>query len=485
VKSDRYFLAGLTFFSVFIFCLSVLPRLLSYGMFFDGVTYASISRNMAEGYGSFWRPYYTDIIYPVFFDHPPLGFFLQSLAFRAVGDSLSVEAFWGFGAGLLVLLFIWMIWRTGRQNVGTQIGGWAPMLMFIALPMTSWLFANNLLEVTMTVFTTAAALLAIYGLSTPTRPKAAILAFCSGTLILGAALVKGPVGLFPLVIPAVWFVTVDRKHFSRSAFVTILMLLGVLVPFFLLMICEQGFLPFVKQYFSQQVVASVSGTREKGGSHFGIIIVVLREVVVPVLIGAVVWGIARVKWGARGPAFGRKFWFYLLVALCGSLPIMLSPKQLMWYGFPSFPFYALAVAACFEKPFARLEEALTLTGKRLTIVWFVASLVLVGAIFWMIEEKGLVRKQADFHKDFSIQSVDLPERQVMSVYPAGLERDWALVANMQRQFKASLSDSIGHEYLLTTVENQAYVDSLNTYQKIHPPIPVRYLLYILRDSASD
>ena len=55
--------------AVSLYCLLVLPRLLSYGMFLDGVTYASIARNMAENYGSFWQPYYTATVYPTFYEH--------------------------------------------------------------------------------------------------------------------------------------------------------------------------------------------------------------------------------------------------------------------------------------------------------------------------------------------------------------------------------------------------------------------------------
>ena len=55
-------------------------------MFFDGITFASIARNLAEGRGRFWEPSYTATIYPAFYEHPPLGFWLQSLWFRALGD---------------------------------------------------------------------------------------------------------------------------------------------------------------------------------------------------------------------------------------------------------------------------------------------------------------------------------------------------------------------------------------------------------------
>ena len=75
---------------------AIVPRLAHRGMFVDGVTYASIARNLAAGRGSFWSPSYTATIYPQFHEHPPLGFWLQSLWFRALGDHLFVERLYAF-----------------------------------------------------------------------------------------------------------------------------------------------------------------------------------------------------------------------------------------------------------------------------------------------------------------------------------------------------------------------------------------------------
>src|SRR5262245_12228702 len=62
------------------------PRVAHRGMFVDGVTYASVARNLAEGRGRFWAPSYTATLYPEFYEHPPLGFWLQSRWFRLLGD---------------------------------------------------------------------------------------------------------------------------------------------------------------------------------------------------------------------------------------------------------------------------------------------------------------------------------------------------------------------------------------------------------------
>lgn len=52
--------------------LLLIPTLVQDGMFLDGITYSAISRNMANGIGSFWHPHYTETLYPHFNEHPPL-----------------------------------------------------------------------------------------------------------------------------------------------------------------------------------------------------------------------------------------------------------------------------------------------------------------------------------------------------------------------------------------------------------------------------
>lgn len=461
-----------------LYFLTILPRLLSYGMFFDGVTYASIARNLAEGFGSFWQPYYTDIVYPVFYEHPPLGLFLQSLAFRIAGDSLRVEAIYGFIASLIVLFTIMMIWRFEKKSNENLTGGWAPVLMCVFIPMTSYLFSNNFLEGTSTVFTTLAALFVIGSLLSIKRVIFVTMSILSGIMIFCAVLVKGPVGLFPLAIPFIWYITRDHKNISRPIFTTLLMLLGILGISSILVLLNDDFLISMKRYFSRQVIASLSGNREKGSDHFGILIVTFREVIVPFLVGIVVWTIFRLKNHSLSIKIGKISMFYLLIALSGSLPVAISPKQLMWYVYPSFPFFALAIASMFNAPFKYIQDIMANTFKSRLILFSIGSLIFIGSVFWMFAENGMVRKDKEFHKDFSLQVPHIPARQIISVYPPNLKSNWALVANMQRSFRASLSDSLGYKYLLTTVDQKSQVDSLGDYKAIHPPNPSRYILYM-------
>ena len=38
----------------------------------DGLMYSAISKNLANGIGTFWNPYLSETLFPEFHEHPPL-----------------------------------------------------------------------------------------------------------------------------------------------------------------------------------------------------------------------------------------------------------------------------------------------------------------------------------------------------------------------------------------------------------------------------
>src|SRR5438445_8751477 len=69
----------------------LLPGLVRPGMFFDGVTHAAIARNMAAGTGDFWHPVFSPNDGTGYHEQPTLGFWLESLLFRALVAHFWVE----------------------------------------------------------------------------------------------------------------------------------------------------------------------------------------------------------------------------------------------------------------------------------------------------------------------------------------------------------------------------------------------------------
>src|SRR5262249_8887660 len=147
---------------------------------------------------TFWAPTYTATIYPEFHEHPPLGFWLQSLWFKVIGDHLFVERLYTLTAACATGLVIVFLWRRVTRGTDAFQSEWLPFLLWIAVPLVSWSVVGNLLETTVSVFTTTAVLAVVYGSGANSTGGAVAGGAVAGLCVAAAALTKGPVGLFPL-----------------------------------------------------------------------------------------------------------------------------------------------------------------------------------------------------------------------------------------------------------------------------------------------
>ena len=325
-------------FLIGLFLILVNNSLLTEGMFFDGVTYASISRNMAEGQGTFWNPHYTQTLYPEFRQHPPLALGMEALAFKAFGDHLWVEKAYSVLMFLLSGLLVALIWKRTTNNLRWA---WLPLLFWLAMPLVSWSATSNLLENTMSDFV----LLSVYLMIVSYQRNHKFWLLLAGVALFGAFLSKGFTGLFPLVFPILYCAFDQKRKWIQGPIDCLILLVCLAVLAGIMFLVFPPSLPYLKDYFQLQVIGG--GLHEATvPSRFYIVFSLLLQLIIP-LVMVIALVILKTKNKDNRKLFEfppDRAWFYifLILGLLGVLPIMVSVKQRDFYMLAALPFFALA-----------------------------------------------------------------------------------------------------------------------------------------------
>ena len=313
-------------------------NLLTEGMFVDGVTYASISRNMAEGQGTFWNPHYTQTLYPEFRQHPPLALGMGALAFKALGDHWWVEKAYSVLMFLLSGLLIALIWKRTTNNLRWA---WLPLLFWMAIPLVSWSATNNLLENTMTVFV----LLSVYLMIVGYQRNHKFWLILSSVSLLMAFLSKGFTGLFPLVFPILYCAFDQKRKWIQGPVDSLILVVSLAVLTGIMFLVFPPSFAYLKEYIQVQVIGG--GLHEATTtSRFTILLDLVQQLIIPFVV-AMALAICKTQNKVNRKVFEfppDKSWFYtfLILGLLGVQPIMVSVKQRDFYMLAALPFFALA-----------------------------------------------------------------------------------------------------------------------------------------------
>jgi hypothetical protein len=270
---------NLPYYLIVLFVFMALSNeLWSDGMFVDGIYYATISRNLSKGLGSFWFLSFTEVE-GIFYAHPPLAMGLQSILFSIFGDSIYIERFYSFSTFLITGFFIHLIWREVTESK-YHYYSWIPLFFWILIPLNGWACSNNFLENTMNIFVSASVFFSIRNIKTE---KLSYL-ILSGLSIFLAFLSKGFTGLFPLSIFFCFFLLFSSMKMKDIIIKTSLILTFLLTPFLLLYIFYTPAIDSLSNYINIQVIHSIKESATVG-DRFHIIKLLSKQLKIFQLIG--------------------------------------------------------------------------------------------------------------------------------------------------------------------------------------------------------
>lgn len=416
-------------FSWAIAALLLLPLLFTKGMFFDGLTYATIAANLNEGIGSFWVPSYTPYIHPEFYEHPPFSFGLHSVYYRLFGDQFWVDRMYPYtmyGLSVLMLRRIWVLFMPEGHRA------WIPQLLWTLTPTVVWVHQNNLLEAPLS----AAILCVVWLLFEGTIKRNYFWSVLAGVMLLIGISIKGPVALFPLMtlpIMAVLF----PEHRKAAILSMMTMTFSFSAMFSYLYLYEPNFSAFFQGYMDRQLLPTLLGKREQAGS----VLLSLFEVGKQLFLPLVVLIVLRIR-SKKSYTLKKESAFFLLLALCGTLPFFFMDRQHHYYFMPSMAFWMLGFAMLLEqRPYPwsiqrkKWVKVLSLSN---FAMWFVAIALSIFFSKSPSRDRRMIRAVEAIHEAYPDQRVQVTQ----------LSKYWKLSAVAARYGKVYLTEQPSELMLL-------------------------------------
>ncbi len=450
-----YFCISMTHRKIFwLLTLTVLlalfaPFLVQQGMFLDGITYGAISKNMANGLGTYFDPHYTQTLYPHFHEHPPLVFIIQSLFFNLFGNNFITEGIFCLFNIILTAIGISLCWRLLNDKNELKNYDWFPVLLWLTLPLVMWAYRSNLLENSLGVFT----IFSVFFILKSLIQKRLVFLFLGSITVVGAFLSKGMVGLFPIAVPIIYAV-VYKIDKSTIRYTVYLPLFTALVAF-MLSIAFPELKNNILIYFDQQLIPALTNKREvTTDNRFSIMFNLILELSLPLLL--VIYFSVKQWLSKRNLEFlkDKNALVFMLIALSASLPLIISLKQRKLYLIPSLPFFILSIA-CVITPFIKL---ILDKWSQSTLKWIKRG-SLTGAFILILVSVflfGNFSRDNEKQGDIYIISNAIPHGTILSTTIA-LSEDWSLNAYMSRVGELSLDRNHAHEYFL--IEKNKPIDS--------------------------
>ncbi|HEX8049485.1 ArnT family glycosyltransferase [Rhizobium sp.] len=436
-----------------ILCLKILRPLVTQTMFFDGLIYASVARNMADGTGSPWRPAFSQALFPLFAEHPPLAMWLQAVAFRAFGDTTWIEKSYSLLTALLSGLIMLGIWRRlTEKDLPLRSAGILALIFSLIAGRLSWAYANNMLENTLIVFTSTPIWLIVEAYSPPCASKFTSrlpYMIVAGALTFLAIITKGPVGLFPLAAPVLFSICFGRPS-VRTAAVDTAIMVTVAAGMLALLLLDPEAGAYADRYLHYQLFASLAG--ERGGTSGGWhgLWSLFRVNFFPLLLAALILSArlysrhSRPATACISPELRQKRYrnaaFLFAIGLSASLPLLVSPRLNSFYFNPSIPYFA-AAAATISAPvlLSQIRSLNEVRLRRLNLLMLAGMVAAALSVILAVGKTGSDKiKIADAQKIADHICSVAGRCQPIVAACGSVGEDWQLHAYLERYYHVSL-----------------------------------------------
>lgn len=416
----------------------LLPVLVQDGMFMDGVQYACVSKNLANGLGSFWFPFLSETWWkagsPYFMEHPPLVYGIQSLFFKILGDGMYTERIYSLVCALITAILIIKTWNL--ISVKTKELSWLPVLLWIITPLVFWSYRNNLMENTLGIFTLSAIYFGL--LSLKRKDRKYIWLLLAGLSIFMASLSKGVPGLFPLSFFLFYWISHQAKYSFRQVLIHSSILLVILFSAYALVLINDNARESLLFYFNDRLMHRIDA-EPTVTNRFDIIYRMFMELLPAIVItvfSAVIFKIKKLNIASSQDTTRNILLFFMLGA-SASFPLLLTSVQRGFYLLPAFPFFAITFALLIAPHYQYLIKKVNPSGKTYRLLFKSSLLLPIFVLTITTLQIGKTSRNQTTITDVNLIGSMINTRTIIDVTPS-VYNNWEFQFYMLRKFNSYL-----------------------------------------------
>ncbi|MEI7597228.1 MAG: glycosyltransferase family 39 protein [Bacteroidota bacterium] len=452
-----------------IFILLIVPVLIKDGMFMDGEFYTVVAKNMANGLGTFWHPYFSatwcNSGSNICIEQPPLVWGIQSLFFRTLGNSIYIERLYSFLTAVITALLIVKFWNSlNANNPKIKQFSWLPVLLWIITPVCFWAYQNNVQENTMGIFTLSAVFLVFIGLE---REKYSYLFFIlAGTFVFFASLSKGIPGLFPIATLGIYWLVTKNISFKKMFLGTLIIIATPIIIYTLILISSQAANDGLSFYFFKRLMGRIEDSHtvtRRGYILYRIFTEQIPAILFCVLI-LLISKIKKIKIIKTSKTNSLAIMFFL-IGLAGSVPLTLTLVQKGFYFAASLPFFGLGFAFLIAPQLNEMLSKINISDKTLKLLNYFSILVLIGAIGFSAMQYGKKRRDIALLDDVYTIGKALPKNITVLVEP-NLFNEWSLHTGFMHHFNVSIDCNTKNTYSYFIKDKNSIITIPANYKKI-------------------
>ncbi len=454
--TSRPVLKNLPFFlfAIALFIIVQLNILLQQSMGGDGVLYASVAWNMAHDIGSLWAPVYLPGgVLSTFYEHPPLGMFVNSWFFRVFGDHFIVDRLYCLFTLILSFWAMLLIWYK-TQAKAAPVLLWLPILCWVMEPLTTRTYPANAIEDLLTVFTTFGSLFVLQALATGHRGKSLVWFFLAAVCVTGAFFSNGLQAFFPLIIPFCYWLVFRNTSWQLMCGQVLVLIIFTALLIGAIFLYHPAW-DFTHHYWNNQVWATLNGTRGgngdfKGIGHlFGLLLIIGNALPLIFFTGIILFIKAKFSRQSflslvKNAAQEKKVIFFGLIVLVASLPILASSRQMAHYFLQAFPFVILLFLEILTPIFSQWTVQIKIASRTYKQSLLAAILFFCIAIAVTTHYYG---KPWPVLVEVTEVSKVVPDNSTVSIAPS-LANNWNLYAYFYRYHRIVLTPQAGQLFYL-------------------------------------